>query len=71
MTTGIIFGLQTSLAPYSLKLIIDNLVQDSAAQHGIYYWGSAYVLIFFLGALNLRVIDFIRLERVRCISDIF
>ncbi len=56
--TGVMWGLSTSLSPYLLKLIIDDLAASKPI-HQIYWPGIAYVVLFFSTALNFRAYDWV------------
>lgn len=63
-TTGLFWGIQTSLAPYLLKLIINTITTDGNGSQFLQLVkipATAYILLFILGAINFKIADWLRL----------
>ena len=63
--TGLYWGIHTSLAPYLLKLIIDAIAADDASQQflqTIKIPAIGYILLFLTGAINFRIVDWLKLR---------
>lgn len=61
MITGILYGIQISLAPYLLKRIIDSIAFYSGDKKEIFSAVQgpvvAYILVFMVMAFNFRITD--------------
>lgn len=65
--TGIVWGIYVSLSPYLLKIVIDNLAEFQSAQK-IYMPAIGYVLLYFLTAINFRVLDWVKYKMLPVIK---
>lgn len=59
LLTGILWGVNVSLSPYLLKIIIDSLAENKAVQQ-VYLPAVIYVLLYFFTAINFRALDWIK-----------
>lgn len=73
MVTGLIWGIQTSLAPYLLKLIIDGIANYSGDKAQIFSVVKTpailYTLMFVIATFNFRITDWFILRALPSIRN--
>ena len=66
IVTGLLWGIQTSLTPYLLKLIIDRVASHTGPKSTIFseVWllVAAYVGVWLIMAVNFRTVDWVKLK---------